>query len=92
MFVNKFFVILSMLLILFLFVLLLEYLKSNLYEGYMAVIGPVISPKEKTVNSPKNLYYENVKINQDFDPDSVLQDYSSNSILLEEDPEYILTN
>jgi len=89
MLVNR---IILILLILLIVVVFLEYLNSNLYEGYMAVIGPVISPKEKIVNKPKNTYYENVKVTQDFDDYGVMQDYTPNSIIIQEDPDNVLTN
>ena len=73
-------------------VVILEYLKPKIYEGYMAIVGPVISPKQKIVNKPKNSYYENVDIEQDFDDYAVIQDYNPNSIIIQEDPGYILTN
>jgi hypothetical protein len=69
----------------------LEYFSHTIIEGYMAVIGPVIAPKQKIVNKPVNTYYENAKISQDFDPYSVLQDYEPNSILIQEEPGYVLT-
>ena len=72
--------------------MILEYFHINIIEGYMAVIGPVISPKEKIVNKPTNTYYENNKITQDFDPNIVLQDYTPNSIIIQEDAGYVLTN
>ena len=56
--------------------LFLAYFRQSNIEGMMAVIGPVISPKEKNTNNPINTYYENVKITQDFDPDSVSTFYS----------------
>jgi hypothetical protein len=89
MLVNR---IIFILLILLTVVVFLEYLNSNIYEGYMAVIGPVISPKEKIVNKPKNTYYENAKVTQDFDDNAVMQDYTPNSIIIQEDPDYVLTN
>ena len=89
MLVNKIFLILS---ILILMIVILEYFNNNRVEGYMAVIGPVIKPVDKPVDKPVNTYYQNNKITQDFDPDGVLQDYGSNSIIIQEDPEYVLTN
>jgi hypothetical protein len=88
MLVNRIILILLILIV----VVFLEYLNSNLYEGYMAVIGPAISPKEKIVNKPKNTYYENAKVTQDFDDNAVMQDYTPNSIIIQEDPDYVLTN
>jgi|Laugresubdmm15sn_1035100.scaffolds.fasta_scaffold605050_1 hypothetical protein len=52
--------------------LFLAYFKKINIEGMMAVVGPVITPKEKNTNT----YYENIKITQDFDPDSVSTFYS----------------
>ena len=52
--------------------LFLAYFEKNNIEGMMAVIGPVITPKEKNTNT----YYENTKITQDFDPNSVSTFYS----------------
>lgn len=96
MLVNKIFLILSILIIL---IGLLEYLKKYVIvsdvvvvEGMGAVIGPVIKPIEKTVNKPKNTYYENNKITQDFDKYSVIQDYEPNSIIIQEEKGYVLTN
>ena len=89
MLVNRIILILSIILIVVVF---LEYLNSNIYEGYMAVIGPVITQTEKIVNKPKNTYYENVKVTQDFDDYAVMQDYTPNSIIIQEDSDYVLTN
>jgi hypothetical protein len=70
---NYFFLIL----IIFIFVLIfLEYLNKFVIEGYMTIIGPVIIPKESMKDEPKNIYYQNNKIYQDFDPDSVVTFYS----------------
>jgi len=52
--------------------LFLAYFKKINIEGMMAVVGPVINPKEKNTNT----YYENTKITQDFDPNSVSTFYS----------------
>ena len=89
MLVNK---IILILIILFILVIILEYLKMSVFEGYMAVIGPLIKPKQTIVNKPINTYYENVKITQDFDQDGVIQDYEPNSSIIQEDPDYVLTN
>ena len=81
-------------LLIIIFIILIFYqtfLENKNIEGYMAVIGPVITPKEKIVSSSKNTYYENNNIKQDFDPYSVLQDYDRNSVIIQEDPEYVLT-
>jgi hypothetical protein len=88
MFINKIF---KIILLLLLVVFILEYLSNIIVEGFMSVVGPVITPKNDPKNKPVNTYYENAKISQDFDPYSVLQDYQSNSILIQEDPEYVLT-
>ena len=56
--------------------LFLAYLSNNYIEGMMAVIGPVITPKYKSVSKPVNNYYPKSKITQDFDPDSVITFYS----------------
>jgi len=85
MLVNNIFLILIILIIL---PVILEYFyNNNDIEGYMAVI-PTITFKY----TPKNTYYENNKITQDFDPDGVLQDYNPNSIIIREEPGYVLTN
>ena len=89
MLVNK---IILLLAIIFIVVVILDYLQRDIYEGYMAVIGPVIKPITKIVNKPTNSYYENNKITQDFDPYSVIQDYDPNSIFIQEEPGYVLTN
>ena len=57
----------------------------------MAVIGPVIDPKEKKRNTPINTYYINNIVKQDFDPYSVMQDYIPNSSIIGEDSDYVLT-
>jgi hypothetical protein len=61
-------------LLIFFFILIINdlFLANKYVEGYMAVIGPIITPKEKTVSNPTNTYYKNTKITQDFDPDSVI--------------------
>jgi len=76
----------NILVILF-FILLINqiFLENNLVEGYMAIIGPVIDPKEKKKNTPINTYYTNNIVKQDFDPYSVIQDYNPNSIFIQED-------
>ena len=56
MLVNK---IVLILIILFIFVVILEYLKRDIFEGMGAIIGPVISPKVNIVDKPTNTYYEN---------------------------------
>jgi hypothetical protein len=85
MLVNNIFLILIILIIL---PVILECFYNNRHvEGYMAVT-PTITFK----HTPKNTYYENKKISQDFDQDGVLQDYNSNSIIIQEEPGYILTN
>ena len=82
----------NILVILFFIILINQiFLANKNVEGYMAVIGPVISPKEIIINKPKNTYYQNNNITQDFDPDSVIQDYTPNSIIIQEDSDYILT-
>ena len=76
----------NILVILF-FILLINqiFLENNLVEGYMAIIGPVIDPKEKKINTPINTYYTNNIVKQDFDSYSVIQDYNPNSIFIQED-------
>jgi hypothetical protein len=69
MLINITIVILLLLILLILFYL---FLANSITEGYMSIIGPMISFKEKTVSQPTNTYYKNIKITQDFDPDSVL--------------------
>jgi hypothetical protein len=82
----------NILVILFFLILISQiFLANNFIEGYMAVIGPVITPVNKMVDKPKNTYYQNNKITQDFDPDGVIQDYIPNSNIIQEDPDYILT-
>ena len=51
--------------------LFLAYFRESIIEGMMAII-PSISSKEKNTNT----YYQNTKITQDFDPDSVSTFYS----------------
>lgn len=66
MFINR--IIIGILLFIIFFYIIL----ANKYtEGYMAIIGPMISYSEKIVNKPMNTYYKNIKISQDFDPNSV---------------------
>lgn len=93
MLVNK---IILLLAIIFIVVIILDYLQTDIYIIYIwrngAVIGPVIKPINKIVNKPTNSYHENNKITQDFDPYSVIQDYTQNSIFIQEEPGYILTN
>lgn len=82
----------NILVILFFLILISQiFLANNFIEGYMAVIGPVITPKNKMVSKPINTYYQNNNIKQDFDPDGVIQDYTPNSIIIQEDPDYVLT-
>ena len=88
MFINKVFIIIILLVLVG---FILEYFSNIINEGFMSVIGPVITPKQSIVNKPVNTYYENAKISQDFDPYAVLQDYKSNSIIIQEDPNYVLT-
>lgn len=66
--------LINRIIILILLILLLIYifLANNITEGYMAIIGPIITYKEKKVNKPVNNYYKNMKITQDFAPNSVL--------------------
>lgn len=89
MLINNIFLIL---IILFLTILFLEYFYINIVEGFMTVVGPVIRPQGSIKYTPTNTYYENKKITQDFDKDAVLQDFTPNSIIIQEDPEYVLTN
>ena len=84
MLVNR---IILILVIIFIVVVILEYLKTDVYEGYMAVI-----PKISFIYNPVNSYYENRKITQDFDKNAVLQEYTPNSIIIQEEPGYVLTN
>lgn len=84
MLVNRIILILG---IIFILVVILEYLQRDIYEGYMAVI-----PKISFIYKPVNSYYENSKITQDFDKDAVLQDFNLSSSIIQEDPEYVLTN
>ena len=53
-------------LILLIILLIHIFLANNTIEGYMAIIGPNISFKEKKVNKPRNIYFKNIKIKQDF--------------------------
>ena len=89
MLVNR---IIIIVILLFIIVIILEYFKTITIEGMGAVIGPVIKPIEKIVDKSKNSYYENNKITQDFDQYSVIQDYNPNSIFIQEEPGYVLTN
>jgi len=58
--------------ILLIIILLIHiFLANNTIEGYMAIIGPKISFKEKKVNKPRNIYFKNMKIKQDFFPNTV---------------------
>jgi len=62
---------------------------SIINEGFMSVIGPVITPiykpNNKPINQPTDTYYVNNKVTQDFDEYSVIQDYNPNSIFIQED-------
>ena len=89
MLINNIFLILF---ILFVTMLFLEYFYVYAVEGFMTVVGPVIRPQGNVKYTPTNTYYENKKITQDFDKDAVLQDFTPNSNIIQEDPEYILTN
>lgn len=51
--------------------------KNNKTEGYMSIIGPVIVPKISLTSKPKNTYYKNMKITQDFDKDNVITSYKN---------------
>ena len=90
MLINKIFLILIILI--FLVVILEYFYNNNDIESFMSIIGPVIKPIEKIVYKPTNTYYENNKITQDFDSDGVLQDYNPNSIIIQEEKGYVLTN
>jgi len=65
-----------LLLILILIILIHEFLANTVTESYMAIIGPKISFTEKIVSNPTNTYYKNIKISQDFDPDSVFTKFT----------------
>lgn len=63
-------------LILILILVFHVFLANSITEGYMAIIGPQISFTEKIVSKPTNNYYKNIKISQDFDPDSVFTNFT----------------
>jgi hypothetical protein len=53
------------------------FLANSNKEGYLAVV-PVIKPIKTTiVNKPVNTSYANIKVTQDFDPDSVFTNFKS---------------
>ena len=49
--------------------------KNNISEGYMSIIGPVIVPQISLTAKPRNTYYKNMNITQDFDKDNVITTY-----------------
>lgn len=75
MLINITIVILLLWILLILWILFHLFLANSITEGYMSIIGPMISFKEKTISTPTNTYYKNIKISQDFDPDSVLTNF-----------------
>ena len=54
-----------------------KFLANLKKEGYLAVV-PMIKPLKTTfVNKPVNTSYANIKVSQDFDPDSVFTNFKS---------------
>jgi uncharacterized membrane protein YjfL (UPF0719 family) len=51
--------------------------RNNKFEGYMSIIGPVIIPRISLTAKPRNTYYKNMKITQDFDKDNVITSYKN---------------
>ena len=58
-------------LFLIIYLIILEYLKTKKCENFMAVIGPVYKPVNKSINqstsTPVNTYYRNFKYYIDID-------------------------
>ena len=68
--------LINLLIVLLILIILFNlFLAKQYVEGYMSIIGPVIKFSEKTVSNPTNTYYKNIKISQDFDPDSVFTNF-----------------
>ena len=52
-------------------IILTLFLANHFTEGYQTIISPKISYSNQITNNPINTYYRNMKISQDFDPNSV---------------------
>ena len=70
--------VVNILVVIFIIIILFQiFLANSNKEGYLAVV-PMIKPLKTTfVNKPVNTSYANIKVSQDFDPDSVFTNFKS---------------